>query len=105
MRRGDGDAASGLGLRQHAAAGAGTGSGARQEQRTDRHPRALERLARDGGLEGALVTIDAMGCNAAIAQAVRSGGADYLIAVKANQKTLMAELDLFFGDAEKTALD
>ena len=51
-------------------------------------PALLERLARDGGLEGALVTIDAMGCNAAIAQAVRSAGADYLIAVKANQPTL-----------------
>ena len=68
-------------------------------------PALLERLARDGGLEGALVTIDAMGCNAAIAQAVRSAGADYLIAVKANQPTLMAEFDLFFGDAEKGALD
>lgn len=68
-------------------------------------PALLERLARDGGLEGALVTIDAMGCNAAIAQAVRSAGADYLIAVKANQPTLMAEFDLFFGDAEKAALD
>jgi len=68
-------------------------------------PALVGRLAKDGGLEGALVTIDAMGCNATIAQAVRSAGADYLIAVKANQPTLMGEFDLFFEDAEKAAHD
>lgn len=68
-------------------------------------PALLERLAAGGGLEGALVTIDAMGCNATIAKAVQSAGADYLIAVKANQPTLMGEFDLFFKDADKAALD
>ncbi len=68
-------------------------------------PALLERLAREGGLDSALVTIDAIGCNAAIAQAVLSAGADYLIAVKANQPTLMGEFALFFADADRTALD
>ena len=68
-------------------------------------PALLARLAKDGGLEGALVTIDAMGCNAAIAQAVQNAGADYLIAVKANQPTLMGEFGLFFQDADPAALD
>lgn len=68
-------------------------------------PALLERLAKDGGLKGALVTIDAMGCNATIAEAVGKAGADYLIAVKANQPTLMGEFNLFFEDADPAALD
>jgi hypothetical protein len=43
-------------------------------------PLLLERLA----LAGALVTIDAIGCQTRIAQAIRAKGADYLLAVKAN---------------------
>src|SRR5580658_434758 len=41
-------------------------------------PLLLERLAADGGLEGALVSIDAIACNAKIAGAIRDAGADYL---------------------------
>ena len=44
-------------------------------------PLLLERLA----LSGALVTIDAMGATARIAQAVLDRGADYLLALKSNQ--------------------
>jgi DDE_Tnp_1-associated/Transposase DDE domain len=47
-------------------------------------PALLSRLA----LEGALVTIDAMGCNPGIAQGIRDAKADYLLAVKDNQPTL-----------------
>src|SRR5437660_384567 len=47
-------------------------------------PALLARLA----LEGALVTIDAMGCNPAIAQSILDAKADYLLAVKDNQPTL-----------------
>ena len=43
-------------------------------------PRLLERLE----LTGALVTIDAMGCQRDIAQAIRNKGADYLLALKDN---------------------
>lgn len=39
-------------------------------------------------LEGALVTLDAAGCQKAIARQVRDGGGDYLLAVKGNQKGL-----------------
>ena len=65
----------------------------------------LRRLAADGGLAGALVSIDAIACNATIAKAVLDAGADYLIAVKANQPTLLSEFKLFFEDAEPGALD
>ena len=68
-------------------------------------PLLLERLAADGALKGALVTIDAIACNAAIASAIRYAGADYLLAVKANQPTLRAEVERFFADAPPANLD
>jgi predicted transposase YbfD/YdcC len=58
-------------------------------------PLLLERLA----LTGALVTIDAMGATAKIAQAILDRGADYLLALKANQSHLFAEAELYFRDA------
>jgi predicted transposase YbfD/YdcC len=39
-------------------------------------------------LEGAIVTIDAIGCQKKIAAAIRDKGADYLLALKDNQPTL-----------------
>ena len=62
-------------------------------------PRLLERLE----LDGALVTIDAMGCQHGIAETILAQGADYLLALKANQKSLHAEVALFFDQA--TGLD
>jgi predicted transposase YbfD/YdcC len=59
----------------------------------------LERLAEKGRLDGALVSVDAIGCNAKTAQAVLDAGADYLLAVKANQPGLMGEIERFFHDA------
>jgi predicted transposase YbfD/YdcC len=61
-------------------------------------PLLLERLSAAGSLDGALVTIDAIACNAKIAAAVVDAGADYLIAVKANQPGLFAEIERFFDD-------
>ena len=62
-------------------------------------PALVERLGRKGGLEGALVSIDAIATNPKIAQCVRDTGADYLLAVKANQPTLRAEIEAAFQDA------
>jgi predicted transposase YbfD/YdcC len=39
-------------------------------------------------LSGAIVTIDAMGCQVEIAGAIVAGGGDYILAVKGNQPTL-----------------
>lgn len=55
-------------------------------------PRLLERLE----LRGALVTIDAMGCQHGIAEKILEQGADYLLALKANQKSLHADVAQFF---------
>jgi predicted transposase YbfD/YdcC len=68
-------------------------------------PVLLERLAADGGLKGAVVTIDAIACNAAVATAVRAAGADYLLAVKANQPSLRRDIELFFQDAPPERLE
>ena len=61
-------------------------------------PVLLDRLGVDDGLKGAIVTIDAIACNATVAQAVKDAGADYLLAVKANQPTLRQEIEALFDD-------
>lgn len=64
-------------------------------------PLLLRRLA----LEGALVTIDAMGCNPAIAWDILDAKADYLLAVKDNQPTLHAEIESYFETATPEEVD
>ncbi len=68
-------------------------------------PVLLERLALGGGLNKALVSIDAIGCNGAIATAIRDAGADYLLAVKANQPTLRGEIEAFFAEVPPADLE
>jgi predicted transposase YbfD/YdcC len=58
-------------------------------------PALVERL----DLKGALVSVDAMGCNPAIAQSILDAGADYLLAVKDNQPTLHADIESYFATA------
>jgi predicted transposase YbfD/YdcC len=43
-------------------------------------------------VSGALVTIDAMGCQKEIAELIREGGGDYVLAVKLNQPTLYEQV-------------
>jgi predicted transposase YbfD/YdcC len=61
-------------------------------------PRLLERLA----LEGALVTIDAMGTQTEIARTIRRKGGDYLLALKENWPATHAEVEKAFADPETT---
>ncbi len=68
-------------------------------------PALIERLAVNEGLKGALVSIDAIATNATIAAEIRDAGADYLLAVKANQPSLRSEIETFFADADPAALD
>jgi predicted transposase YbfD/YdcC len=56
-------------------------------------PELLEALL----LKGAVVTIDAMGCQHAIAQKIVQGGADYVLAVKDNQPDLCEALRELFA--------
>ena len=59
-------------------------------------PRLLELLQ----LEGCLVTIDAMGCQTAIAEQIVAQGGQYVLALKGNQGTLAAEVEEAFIDAD-----
>jgi predicted transposase YbfD/YdcC len=49
---------------------------------------AIPKLLEIIDISGALVTIDAMGCQTEIARKIRDGGGDYILAVKGNQPTL-----------------
>jgi len=62
-------------------------------------PALLDMMA----IEGAVVTIDAMGCQRAIAQKIKDKKADYIIALKGNQGTLHEDVKLFA--AEQKARD
>jgi predicted transposase YbfD/YdcC len=61
-------------------------------------PRLLELL----DLSGALVTIDAMGCQKEIAAKIVTGGGDYILAVKENQPHLHQDIDACFMAALET---
>jgi predicted transposase YbfD/YdcC len=54
--------------------------------------KAIPNLIRSLDLQGSTVTIDAMGCQKAIALALRQAGADYALQVKDNQPTLLADI-------------
>jgi predicted transposase YbfD/YdcC len=54
---------------------------------------AIPKLLKLLELEGALVSIDAMGCQKDIAQDIRATGADYLLQVKGNQPVLEADIN------------
>jgi len=62
-------------------------------------PALLDMMA----IEGAVVTIDAMGCQRAIAQKIKDKKADYIIALKGNQGTLHQDVKLLA--AEQKAKD
>lgn len=68
---------------------------------------AIKELLPTLTLEGAVVTIDAIGCQTTIAQPIIDGGADYVLAVKDNQPTLAEAIRQFFGgivERDRTAL-
>lgn len=57
-------------------------------------PRLLDMLA----IEGAIVTIDAMGCQREIASKIIAKKADYVLALKGNQGTLRDDVELFANE-------
>jgi predicted transposase YbfD/YdcC len=56
-------------------------------------------------LEGATVTLDAMGCQHAIVEKIREKKADYIVAVKDNQPTLSQALQEWFAAVDVGKLD
>jgi predicted transposase YbfD/YdcC len=59
-------------------------------------PTVLAMLA----LEGCIVTIDAMGCQTAIAQTIIDAHADYVLALKGNQERVAQDVAALFTDAQ-----
>ncbi len=64
---------------------------------------AIPRLLRLLVLDGCVVTIDAMGCQTAIAAQVHEQGADYVLALKGNQPTLQRTVVGAFADLAPAA--
>jgi predicted transposase YbfD/YdcC len=62
-------------------------------------PDLLDLLAEAGQLKGALVTIDAMGCQVEIADRIVAHKADYVLTLKGNQPSLEAEVAAYFRTA------
>jgi predicted transposase YbfD/YdcC len=61
---------------------------------------AVPELIKVLDLAGATVTLDAMGCQKAIAQALVDKGADYVFGLKGNQGTLHEQVKQFFNLTE-----
>lgn len=57
-------------------------------------PKLLDMLS----IEGAIVTIDAMGCQRDIAKKIIEKKADYILALKGNQGTLLDDVELFVDE-------
>lgn len=64
---------------------------------------AIPRLLAVLELQGATVTIDAMGTQPAIAGQIHEAGADYVLALKANQKGALEAVQPLFGDTAQEA--
>jgi predicted transposase YbfD/YdcC len=67
-------------------------------------PDLLDHLAENKQLQGALVTIDAMGTQVEIAAKILDHKADYLLPLKGNQPTLEAEVEDYFRTAPASEL-
>jgi predicted transposase YbfD/YdcC len=61
---------------------------------------AIPELLRLLDLKGAIVSIDAMGCQHKIIEEILKQGAEYLIGVKLNQPTLYSQIETAFATAE-----
>ena len=59
-------------------------------------PELLDRL----NIKGTIITTDAMGTQTAIGKKIRQKRADYVLALKGNQGTLLEDVELYFSDEE-----
>lgn len=67
--------------------------------------KAIPELIRSLSLDGAIVTIDAIGCQKAIAHEIVNAGADYVLQVKGNQPQLRENIALFLEDSSNGPFD
>lgn len=62
---------------------------------------AIPKLLMQLNITGAVVTMDAMGCQTKVAQQIIAQGADYMLSLKGNQGSLHKDVTLFF-ESENT---
>ncbi len=62
---------------------------------------AVPKLLQSLEISGSVVTADAMSCQKEIVEKVREGKADYVIALKGNQPSLLEDVSLFFEHFEE----
>jgi len=79
------------------AAGAGLVLGQQATAEKSNEKTAIPELLATLALEGCIVTIDAIGTQPSIAQAIRDRGADYILSVKDNQPKLAESMKDFFA--------
>lgn len=65
---------------------------------------AIPALLRLLALEGCVVTVDAIGCQREIAAQITTQGADYVLALKDNQPTLLAAVETLFREGQAHGL-
>ena len=66
---------------------------------------AIPELLKVLELKGCIVTIDAMGCQRAIAKQIVEAGGDYVLALKGNQGTLSKQVEHTFEKADQTGYE
>lgn len=66
---------------------------------------AIEKLLETLDLTGAVVSIDALGCQKEIAGKIIDGKADYVLQVKENQKTLLEKVKATMADAALSGME
>ena len=76
--------------------------GQRKTEEKSNEITAIPALLKVLDVQGCIVTIDAMGCQKAIAQQIVDQGADYVLALKANQGNLYAAVEQLFQTADNT---
>jgi predicted transposase YbfD/YdcC len=75
--------------------------GAVQVAKKSNEIKAIPKLLALLDIEGAIVTIDAMGCQRSIARMIADKKADYVLALKGNQGTLHKDVELFAAEQKR----
>ena len=83
------------------ASGNGVVLGQLRTQQKSNEVRAIPKLLEVLELKGCIVTIDAMGCQSAIAEKIVKKGAHYVLAAKANQGSLYESIKDYFAAARQ----
>ena len=79
--------------------------GQRRSENGSNEIEAIPQLLEELLLEGCIVTIDAMGCQTDIAEAIQEAGADYVLRVKDNQEGLRADIEQVFEQCRDQGLE